>query len=283
MKKTLIALLALAGLAAAGEVTYSNTVTINADNVADVAGQALNVLAKPSTLIEVKETVSVTQIDGSGLASISSVGINVADGKIFTVTGNAKTQYQNWGGTYNAAITLGDNSQFNVGETLYLGSKRYAGDNGITQNSSITFGDGASMTLGTLYTVTAATGADVTNTNKSTLSITANFDSATLSNLGDKSLVGTSYSRNLITTTNGFLGFDVTTYELSSISGLDALGYTMKKGLITSMDDLANGQYGLILTDNKVLSLVAKGIPEPTTATLSLLALAGLAARRRRH
>lgn len=274
----------MAGLAAAGEVTYSTTVTIKADNLTDYAGKALNVLAKPSTLIEVEETVSVTQIDGSGLNGISNVGINVADGKIFTVTGNAKTQYQNGSnGAYNAAITLGDNSQFNVGGTLYLGWRRNAGDNGITHNSSISFGDGASMTLGTLHSVTAATGANVTNTNKSTLSITASFDSATLSNLGDKSLVGTSYSRNLITTTGGFLGFDVTTYELSSISGLDALGYTMKKGLITSMDDLANGQYGLILTDNKVLSLVAKGIPEPTTATLSLLALAGLCARRRRY
>lgn len=119
MTKILITLLALAGLAAAGEVTYSKTVTIKADNLTDYAGKALNVLAQPSTLIEVKETVSVTQIDGSGLNGISNVGINVADGKVFTVTGNAKTQYQNGSnGTYNAAITLGDNSQFNVGGTL---------------------------------------------------------------------------------------------------------------------------------------------------------------------
>lgn len=56
------------------------------------------------------------------------------------------------------------------------------------------------------------------------------------------------------------------------------------------MDKLAVGEYGLLYTvapssDGKtsnVLTLVAK-TPEPATATLSLLALAGLAARRRRH
>ena len=63
-------------------------------------------------------------------------------------------------------------------------------------------------------------------------------------------------------------------------------GYTYV-GAVKSADVLEAGQYGYIYSDSASVdsvALVVKGlsIPEPTTATLSLLALAGLAARRRR-
>ena len=58
------------------------------------------------------------------------------------------------------------------------------------------------------------------------------------------------------------------------------------KGLVASKDALAMNEVGLVWTLND-LTLVGKleapaPVPEPTTGTLSLLALAGLCARRRR-
>lgn len=69
-----------------------------------------------------------------------------------------------------------------------------------------------------------------------------------------------------------------------TIDNLD--GYTYV-GVVANTDELEAGQFGYIYNDTKSIDsvdLVVKGlcIPEPTTATLSLLALAGLAARRRR-
>ena len=64
----------------------------------------------------------------------------------------------------------------------------------------------------------------------------------------------------------------------------DAEGNVLENaGVIHDVADLQEGQSALLWADNKV-TLVAKAlVPEPTTATLSLLALAGLAARRRRR
>lgn len=69
-----------------------------------------------------------------------------------------------------------------------------------------------------------------------------------------------------------------------SDSTLDAAGYTYK-GFINAdnIDSLAAGEYALALVGTQKYQLVANIIPEPTTATLSMLALAGLAARRRRR
>lgn len=76
-----------------------------------------------------------------------------------------------------------------------------------------------------------------------------------------------------------------------TLSNIDALNLTQHEGLLVSdIDQLAVGEYGLLYTvgissdakTSNVLTLVVK-TPEPATATLSLLALTGLCARRRRH
>ena len=83
----------------------------------------------------------------------------------------------------------------------------------------------------------------------------------------------------------GVWNFDTAKEKTITIAGLES--YT-SKNLITSVDDLEANEYGFISTTKKgengpgSVYLVAKAIPEPATATLSLLALAGLCARRRR-
>ena len=56
------------------------------------------------------------------------------------------------------------------------------------------------------------------------------------------------------------------------------------KGLVASKDALAMNEVGVVwgLHDMLLVGKVQKSVPEPTTGTLSLLALAGLCARRRK-
>ena len=119
---------------------------------------------------------------------------------------------------------------------------------------------------------------------KQSLTLNALFSDENMLNLESEAVAGTIYTQNLITLTAGirYMGaITSTNLILNNISQLDALGYT-NVGYITSADKLEKGQYGLVYT-NSGMTLAAAAIPEPTTATLSLLALAGLAARRRRR
>lgn len=74
-----------------------------------------------------------------------------------------------------------------------------------------------------------------------------------------------------------------------TLSGADALNLTEHENLfISSIDELGEGEYALLYDGstnaaNKLTLVVKAQTPEPATATLSLLALAGLAARRKRH
>ena len=224
--------------------------------------------------ISVTETATIARIDGSGINNLTSITLKVADDATFTINGYAKLPYNNTSNrTYSTAITLGNNSSFILTGILHLGS-RNAESTGITQNSTITFGSGARLTAASISTVASAGGT-------SYLTLTANFADSALQGLADTTQYGTSFTRTLITTTNGLTNYSTGNIKLTAIKELDLLGYS-NIGTITSLDALHAGEYGLLYADNKV-KLVGKVIPEPTTATLSLLALAGLAARRRRR
>lgn len=56
------------------------------------------------------------------------------------------------------------------------------------------------------------------------------------------------------------------------------------KGVVADLSALDMNQVGVVWTDNDIslVGKVVKGVPEPTTGTLSLLALAGLCIRRRK-
>ena len=265
MKKTFIALLTLAGVAAGAQnLTIGSSTTGNFDQ--------LNGNNNTECNISVTETATIARIDGSGINNLTTITLKVADDATFTINGYAKLPYNNTSKTYSTAITLGNNSSFILTGILHLGS-RNASYTGITQNSTITFGSGASLTAASISTVASAGGT-------SNLTLNANFAETALQGLADTTLFGKSFERTLITTTNGLTNYSTSNITLTSIKELDLLGYS-NIGTITSLDALHAGEYGLLYADNKV-KLVGKVIPEPTTATLSLLALCGLAARRRR-
>ena len=99
------------------------------------------------------------------------------------------------------------------------------------------------------------------------------------------------YTRDLLVSTDqiwfsdNYLKFDEANHGsvTFSDSNLDAAGYTYKGFIYADkINSLKAGEYALALVGTQKYQLVANIVPEPTTATLSLLALAGLAARRRR-
>lgn len=265
MKKTLITLLALAGAAVGDlDLVINSTTTGNFDLLSGNGHTVCN--------INVTETATIDRIDGSSIQNLTTITLTIAENSVFTINGYAKLPFNNTGKTYSTSITLGNNSSFELSGALYLGS-RNASYTGIVQNSAITFGSGASITAGSISTVAPAGGT-------STLTLTANFASDDLLGLTDKSLKGTHYERTLITTTSGLVNYSTGNITLTGIEELDLFGYK-NIGTITDKTILKEGEYGLLYADNTV-KLVGKVIPEPTTATLSLLALVGLAARRRR-
>lgn len=76
-------------------------------------------------------------------------------------------------------------------------------------------------------------------------------------------------------------GITLTKYDLATSE--DAVW--MRNGSEVSADDLSAGDYRFVATESDGIGIQYwdNNVPEPTTATLSLLALAGLAARRRRR
>ena len=264
MKRTIITLLALSSVAAAAQnLTIDSTTTGNFDQ--------LNGNGNTECNITVTETATITRIDGSSINGLTTINLTVADNSIFTIDNYAKLPFNNTSQTYNTSITLGNNSSFSVG-TLYLGTRNTT-YTGITQISTINFGSDASITAGSIETVASAGGT-------SSLTLTANFASNDLLALADAALSGTHYERTLITTTSGLVNYSTGNITLTAINELDLLGYK-NIGTITDASALKVGEYGLLYANNTV-KLVGNVIPEPTTVTLSLLALAGLAARRRR-
>ncbi len=268
MKKTLITLLALAGVAAGAQnLTINSSTTGNFDSL---NGGNNNTECN----ISVTETATIDRIDGSSINNLTTITLTIADNSTFAINGYAKLPFNNTSNkTYNTSITLGNNSSFVLTGTLNLGS-RNGQATGIVQNSTITFGDGASITAQNISTVASAGGT-------SSLTLTANFSSSDMLGLTDASIWGKHYERTLITTTNGLTNYSTGNITLTKINELDLLGYK-NIGTITDASNLKAGEYGLLYANNTV-KLVGSAIPEPTTATLSLLALAGLAARRRRR
>lgn len=270
MKRTLGWILAFAGAAAAEQnlVIDANT-SGNYDQLNGTNGNT-------QTSITVTDSTTINRLDGSSLNNLTSITMTLNESVMLTITDYAKLPYNNtWDKSYSTTINLAEGSSLVVQNVLYFGSRNTT-STGITQNTQLTFGQGASITAGTISTVAAPAGSN----NVSTLLLTASFDAPTLTMLGDTARAGATASRSLITTTAGFENYSMTDVSLAPITALDDMGYT-RVGVVDSLDQLEDGQYGLLYSGN-VMSLVARTIPEPSVAALSLLLLVGLASRRRR-
>ena len=269
MKKTLTAML----LACTLGVSYG------AEQVTEINGDSSGTIRVTGTSTYDTYTYSVTadaSVDilepQTGVANIKYANLNSGDGLTLEVSQyvklNNKAQTN-----FSGAITLGAGACLDVETYIQFNS----------DNVNSTYSTVGAITLGQGATISASSIDFVSGQTNQSLSITGIFGEAAMEQLTTSYVVqGALQTTNLITLTGGVknMTVDATTVSLGDISALNALGYT-NKGLITSADQLADGEYGLLYS-SAGFQLAGRVIPEPATATLSLLALAGLAARRRR-
>ena len=273
MKKTLTALMAACLISMANAET---TITINSESTGDIF--RINGNNDNTWVYEVTESASVGNIrPNTGGGKVGSVTLNIADNATLTTSGWVGLNHMadiNFTGT----VILGSNAKLDInGGSLQFNSKNdNPANSGKSTNGIITLGQGATIEATSLSFVQGQT--------SQSLSITGIFGEAEMAELtADNGVQSKLLTTNLITLTQGVqnMTVDSTTVTLGNIKGLDDLGYS-NVGLITSVDQLEVGEYGLLYSTSG-FQLAGKIIPEPATATLSLLALAGLAARRRRR
>lgn len=257
MKKTIIALIALSGLAGAYDAKdngmkynatdkdfsltlYSSASTLSTSTLTTIATTDL------SKYVEGQDFISVVGSDKSpGLFSVSfslTLTSLTSTGNIFTITSDGP--WDSRGG--------GNKTSDKVGYGLYLDS-----NGALTFNRSDVTATYA-VTMDDSKTVVATLGAD--KTYDIVLTSYAKPDAS--------SKVGRASDNFYISVTPQ--GGTATTMNLAGF-GLNA-----EDGLGAVVIGSANGVAG------SISNLTIKSVPEPTTATLSLLALAGLVARRRR-
>jgi len=341
MKKTFIALLALAGVAVAADHTNYTYVGASegwaesASNWQDENGKKLGdsgLLNQSSNSGKVSGstfTISDTQTvkAGHNTGGFSGATVNIAKGGILQID-DASAVYGKGttvevGGTLvvNKGKALGHSdhdaakvnvraggvldSQGNLGRveiTLEKGAEFIAHDDLKLKDTTLTLED--TLRLGETYL----------DSNANTGSATFNLGGNGKVEFGVLHLNSAGWGMNTYTLsagcTDGYMSgdgdvvlFERTLMSYSSLSGgtEDELLSHIVGGKITlgdkEMTQIAEnavfdgaaltgenvGQYRFLIEDNQIkLQYAAYLIPEPTTATLSLLALAGLAARRRR-
>ena len=247
----------------------AQTVTIDSESTGMLSS---NGNTASEYVYQVVENASITGIQlQTGGASLKKVTLQIEAGKTLTTTGaihlNNKAQTN-----FEGVITLGAGSALEAGGIIQFNSSN--GNSSFTTTGAITLGQGATI---------SATSLDfVSGQNNQSLTITGTFDAEKLTGLTASTYAeGTSVVTNLITLTSGVKNLGVAKMTFSDIDALDALGYT-NLGVVSDASLVTCGTYGLVYS-NTGFQLKAVSIPEPTTATLSLLALAGLAARRRRR
>jgi MYXO-CTERM domain-containing protein len=176
----------------------------------------------------------------------------------------------------------GENEKLDMVADIYVGGTATLGP-GITLNANLVLESGTVVDMG----------GEVTLNGMLTLQTGLKLSGAMLEIVTGLE-VGGSYT--LFTGVNGLkvqsLQQAVTLYNMRSLAEQtnDALSYSalMDGGQVAAADYFSNleGNSGLVLSYNGTAGTVTitntQAVPEPTTATLSLLALAGLCARRRR-
>ncbi len=252
MKKTIIALLALAGVSAAWENSYTSTVfeldgTTTKEDRLIFDGNAGSTISVTTT-----NDVVIGEINANGSNNITSVTFNLSG--TFTIDGGQSLFGK--GTDLSTTLNLGENGKFEVINNSFSTGKNTS----ITLNAVLRKGETDRVLV------------DATSANRfiNAGSITLNISSA--DNYTNGGLVyeyeGSYFSSSDVTNNAG---------RLTIADGADAMTLASDTlYTVVSAYDLDTGKPVF----NKISLMV---VPEPTTATLSLLALAGLAARRRRR
>ena len=166
---------------------------------------------------------------------------------------------------------------FALNQAIYLGRLEAAGS---TLPSSVTIDFGTDGSITTYYQIDF--GSSVTS-----FTLSASMTTDQLSTLA--AAPGNVVTRTLMTGMNAYGICHFGDEDISKIFSINNLKSYQYVGKVLSDEDLQAGEFGYIYTDTgngpDYVQLVVKGLgtPEPATATLSLLALAVMAARRRRQ
>ncbi len=263
MKKTIIAILALSGIAM-GEVTVSTHTTSGSTTVAKGTEIADGVkiaedmtFGSNSSFQAAKNDLVTTDITlgnyyiGNYTISLWLTGDSFTNNHVL-FTFSHSFNADSYG--YNALVWDAEN------KAITLGRGNFGAD-----ADSVTFTDNAGTATGLgEYISTAAEAVNITLASTQT-GTTDDLQTATLYINGEKV-----HTFNQLTT---------------KMNGGGGLAHP---DTYTSLSQSSTAKYGTVKLTNEALSAekisgFAGIVPEPATATLSLLALAGLAARRRRH
>lgn len=255
MKRTIIALMALAGVAAAAEVKVEpNTpTTIPSDGEA----YDLNFNAKEGAglayFVQTVGDAAITGTNGYELANLAGSTYNFTLGGTLTVSGNLGINLKD-GSTFN----------YNFGQSgLITGGKfSLAGTTSIINITTETTALQLTSTEGDLYERSLITPAEAVWFSDTTAK-SGNWT------IKDENLEALGF------TCAGVLGYRDNKYYSATTGAEVILG---EKEYALVLDNIAYGSNAGATS----VRLVANLVPEPTTATLSLLALTGLAVRRRR-
>lgn len=249
MKKTIVTLLVASSVAlGATNLTYWGG-DRGADLLTITDGYTSYLTANGSTLAE-----------GSVVAELKTVG-STAYNLVFSPTSDSSVS------VYNPSFALND--------AIYLNSLTI----GTSQPTSYTIAFGTNGSITTAQNINFGTAVTA-------FTFSASMTDAQLAELATGAVV----TRDLLT---GKANWGIWNYGDRGTKNFtvdnvgDSYAYV---GKVTDVAAMAEGTYGYVYTDTSgtdKVTLVVKGIaapsvPEPTTVTLSLLALSGLAARRRR-
>lgn len=257
---------------AGATVTVQSGGTLKIDEAGTVSGA--NVIVQGTLSVASNKTL------GASTITVEQGGKLIVDGFIGAAT---ITLGKGAGFTTDGDLKL-NGTTFNVTEALTLGNI-WLDNNGSTGSATFNLGDSGVLNFGTLaYRV-----GDADRTKWSgTYTFSANCADGYLSGTGEITL----FERTLCT----FKGFTANSGDITTllddyfVGAITLNGETLQRSE-TAFDANALtaenvGQYTFYIDNNKNLKVqyaaYTQSIPEPTTATLSLLALAGLAARRRR-
>lgn len=255
MKKTIIALLALAGVAAAyTDTTASTSLSISGTDYASDYRLIMNGNDVNDKSIEITATgaTTIAAIDGNGLNNIESVTFKVDN--VLTITDYVKLSTKTGNTT---VLKLGNTGSIvlSKADAVFPSNATTA----LTLNAGLLNGDSERTLIR----------CDYLKISSLTLNITAP------SGYADGGLV---YEYN----NSYYSGSDVTMTSSGYCTIADgATAIQLAEGTVYTVADI-RGISGASIKGLSLLATAAAPVPEPTTATLSLLALAGLAARRRR-
>ena len=230
MKKTLIALIALAGVAAATE-TSTTPITLTATFTSSIAA---TYPADASYAVAIQSLSVANKTGGSYMTEYLRPDLNMNTGRnwtlSFTLTNNG-----------NEVITL--NSVI-FDSFIFNGSGEQHNDDDVSRQARFTLTDSSSTVLGT-NDVTFTSSSDYNTDADSTITFASSLKVAA----GESIQLNLTVGRDSLSNLGAFVGLKGATFS----------------GEVT-VPEVPN----------------TPAVPEPATATLSLLALAGLAARRRR-